>query len=416
MVKRITYLNKLHKLKDTEEIKIITGVRRSGKTHLLKEYIKQIKEQQIPEKNIIYISFESNRYNHIKDNETLNDLIYEKTENIEGKIYLFFDEIHNVDNWEQSINGYRVDLDADIYVTGSYGQMLNGINSTDLSGRYVRIKMYPFSYNELLNYYQYDKNIQIDSVTEIKIFNDFLSYGGFPGLLHYKEHDEKIDYLYDIYDSIMLKDIIYIENIGSIDLFCRLMEFMICNIGNILSANSISKYLKSKKKINNNNKNKNRKTSPNTILDYINYASNAFLLYRVKREDLKGKTILKTLEKYYIVDQGFYYLFNDENKRDMGFLIENIIYLELIKRGYNITIGKVNDLEVDFVCKRPGKTFYVQVSESVNDPITRKREFTSLEKIKDNHPKYLITTDQINYSQNGIIHMNILEFLKKEDL
>ncbi|RAP52423.1 MAG: hypothetical protein BZ133_01165 [Methanosphaera sp. SHI613] len=166
----------------------------------------------------------------------------------------------------------------------------------------------------------------------------------------------------------------------------------------------------------NNNKNKNKKTSPNTILDYISYASNAFLLYQVKREDLKGKTILKTLEKYYVVDQGFYYLFNDENKRDTGFLIENIVYLELIKRRYNITIGKINNLEVDFICKRPGKTFYVQVSESVNDPITRKREFTSLEKIKDNHPKYLITTDQINYSQNGIIHMNILEFLKKENL
>lgn len=212
MVKRITYLNRLNKLKDTEEIKIITGVRRSGKTHLLKEYIKQLRKEQIPEKNIIYISFESNRYNHIKDNITLNNLVYEKTENIEGKIYLFFDEIHKVDNWEQSINGYRVDLDADIYVTESHGQMLNGINSTDLSGRYVRIQMYPFSFNELLAYYQHDQNIQIDPLTEIRIFNDFLSYGGFPGLLHYEEHDEKIDYLHDIYDSIMLKDIIDIEN------------------------------------------------------------------------------------------------------------------------------------------------------------------------------------------------------------
>ena len=412
MVKRVKYLNKINKLRDTEEIKIITGVRRSGKTYLLKEYIKQLKNEGISDENIIYLSFESNRYNYIKDNITLNKLVNEKTENVTGKIYLFFDEIQKVHNWEESINGYRVDLNADIYVTGSYGQMLNGINSTDLSGRYVTMRVYPFSYNELLDYYRYDENLRIDSVTEMNIFNDFLSYGGFPGLLHYEEHYEKIDYLSDLYDSIMIKDIIDIENIGNVNLFRRLMEFMVSNIGNIFSANSISKYLKSE----NNSSKKNKKASPNTILDYINYASNAFLLYRVKRENIKKKEILKTLEKYYVVDQGFYYLFNDENKRDTGFLMENIVYLELIKRGYNITIGKNNNLEVDFVCKKPGKTFYVQVSESIIDPITRKREFTSLEKIRDNYPKFVITADQLNYSQNGIIHMNIMEFLKNDDM
>lgn len=416
MVKRFTYLNKLDKLRDTEEIKIITGVRRSGKTHLLKEYMKKLKKEGIPEENIIYISFESNRYNHIKDSISLNKWVYEKTDNVEGKVYLFFDEVHKVSNWEESINGYRVDLDADIYVTGSYGQMLNGINSTDLSGRYVRMQMYPFSYNELRDYYKYDLNMQIDPMTEMKIFNEFLSYGGFPGVLHYEEHDEKIDYLNDIYDSIMLKDIINVENIGSVDLFIRLMEFMVCNIGNIFSANSIAKYLKSEQKISNDEENKDQSNAPSTILDYIKYASNAFLLYQVKREDLKGKKILKTLEKYYVIDQGFYYLFNDEYKRNTGFLMENIVYLELLKRKFNITIGKIYNLEVDFVCKRPGKMFYVQVSESINDPVTRKREFTSLEKIKDNHPKYIITTDQINYSHNGIIHLNILEFLKKENI
>ena len=412
MVKRKYYLNKLKKLKDTEDVKIITGVRRSGKTHLLKEFIKELRKEGF-EKNIIYISFESNVYNHIKDNLTLNEIIYEKTKDLTGKIYLFFDEIQRVSNWEESINGYRVDLDCDIYITGSNGQMLNGINSTILSGRYVRIHMHPFSFRELLDYYRYDKNIKIGPTEELTILNEFLNYGGFPGMLQYDEPDEKIDYLSDVYASIVLKDILHIQKIGNVDLFRRLMEFMINNIGNKFSSNSISKYLKSQNK---NNKENNNIVSSNTIKDYTGYANDAYIIYRVKREDLKGKKILKTLEKYYVVDQGFYYLFNDETKRNMGFLIENIVYLELLKRNYNITIGKLYNLEVDFVCKRPGKTFYVQVSESINDPKTREREFKSLEKIKDNYVKYVITTDQINYSSNGIIHLNILDFLKKEEL
>lgn len=409
MVKRESYLKKIRKLKDTEEVKIITGVRRSGKTHFLKEFIKELKEEGISDNNIVYISFESNKYVHIKDNLTLNEVVNEKTKNIDGKAYLFFDEIQRVSNWEESINAYRVDLDADIYVTGSYGQILGGINSTLLSGRYIRMHIYPFSFKELLDYYKYDKCFEINSIDEIKIFNEFVNYGGFPGLLHYDDVDEKIDYLSDIYDSIMLKDIISIHNIGSVELFRRLMVFMIGNIGKIFSANSISNYLKSENKL--------KKSSPSTIMDYINYAVDAYLLYRVKREDLKGKEILKTLEKYYIVDQGFYYLFNDESERDYGYLLENIVYLELIKRRYEVTIGKIYNLEVDFVCKRPGKTFYVQVSESIKNPVTREREFKSFEKINDNYAKYIITTDNLmNYSHKGIIHLNILEFLKIDEL
>jgi len=414
MVRRNYYHEKLDKLKDTDDVKIITGVRRSGKTHFLKEYMNELKKIGVPDSNIIYISFESNRYNNVKDNESLNKIIEEKIEGLDGKLYLFFDEIHKVHDWELSINGYRVDLDADIYVTGSYGQMLSGINSTVLSGRYVRMHMYPFSFNELLDYYRFDENMEIDGTTEMKIFNEFLNYGSFPGVRKYAGHDEKIDYLSDIYDSIMLKDIIEINSIGSVDLFRRLMEFMVTNIGNLFSANSIAKYLKRENRLKKRKKEKKKQVNPstNTVIDYIRYAVDAYLLYEVKREDLKGKKILQTLEKYYVVDQGFYYLFHDENERDMGFLLENIVFLELLKKRYNVTIGKVKNYEVDFVCKRPGKTFYIQVSESINDPLTREREFNSLEKIDDNYPKYIITTDYVNYSNNGIIHLNILDFLK----
>ena len=404
MVRRKTYMDKLYKLKDTDDVKIITGARRSGKTHLIKEFIKELKEKDIKNENIIFISLESNRYKDIRNDKKLDELTYKLTENLEGKIYLFFDEIHKVQNWEESVNGYRIDLDADIYVTGSYGQMLGGINSTVLSGRYIRIKVYPFSFKEILTYHE--EECPDKSLNEQEIFNRYLSYGGFPGHFKYEDVEEKLDYLSDVYDSIMLKDIFDIEVVHSTELYRRLMEFMINNIGNLFSVNSITKFLKSQK----------RSPKHNTIMNYLLYASNAYLLYKVKRKDIMGNEILRTLEKYYIIDPGFYYLFNDENRRDLGRLLENIVYLELLRRGYNITIGKINNLEVDFFCEKPGKTIYVQVSSSIIDNTTNEREFKSLEKIEDNYPKYIITMDTINMSKKGIIHQNIIEFLKTEDI
>ena len=396
-------MDKLYKLKDTDDVKIITGARRSGKTHLIKTYANELKNKGIPSENIIYISLESNKYKKIREDTQLDELVYEFTKDVTGKLYLFFDEIHKVSNWEESINGYRVDLNSDIYVTGSYGQMLNGINSTVLSGRYIRMKIYPFSFKEVLKYYE-ENGYELNTNTEIDIFNQYLSYGGFPGHFKYEDESEKLDYLSDVYDSIMLKDIFDIEKISSTSLYRTLMEFMIDNIGHEFSVNSITKYLKSEKS----------SSKHDTIRDYLMYATNAYLLYKVKRKDIKGKKILKTLEKYYIIDPGFYYLFKDESNRDLGQLLENIIYLELLRRGYKITIGKINNLEVDFVCERPGQTLYVQVSNSILDDKTRNREYKSLEKIKDNYPKYILTMDTINYSRNGIIHENIINFLKDD--
>lgn len=404
MVRRKEYMDKLYKLKDTDDVKIITGARRSGKTHLIKEFMKELKEDNVNTENIIFISFESNKYKHIRNDLELDSLVYKLTENLTGKLYLFFDEVHKVSNWEESINGYRVDLDADIYVTGSYGQMLNGINSSVLSGRYIRIKIYPFSFSETLTYYE-ENNYPINSATQQEIFEEYLSFGGFPGHFKY-DGEEKIDYLSDVYDSIMLKDIFDIEVVSSIELYRRLMEFMISNIGNEFSVSSITKFLKNEK----------RSPKNETIRNYLMYASNAYLLYKVKRKDIKGKEILKTLEKYYIVDPGFYYLFYDETKRDLGQLLENIVYLEFLRMGYEITIGKIYNLEVDFVCEKPGKTVYVQVSKSIMDDRTKEREFKSLEKINDNYSKYVFTLDTINMSRNGIIHQNIMDFLLTREI
>lgn len=399
MIKRKFYLEKIVKLIDTEDIKVITGVRRCGKTVLLKQIIDELENRGIASENIIYMSFESSKYKNIRNDDDLDEFIFSKTNNLNGKIYLLFDEIQKVKNWEVSLNSYRVDLECDIYITGSNSQLLSGELATLISGRYISINMLPFSFKELIQYHEMHENID-----EIKLFEQYLSYGGFPGLLNY-ENEEKEKYLYDLYSTIVLNDILYKNKVKDLDLLERLMEFMISNIGQLFSANSISKYIK----------NENRKTTPHTIINYMDYARNAFIFYQIKRENIKQKRKLLISDKYYLVDSGFYFIFNGSTQRNWGQLLENIVFLELIRQGYSITIGKIQDLEVDFVCRKANQIKYIQVSQSILDENTRKREFKSLEKISDSYPKYVISMDSFDFSANGIIHLNIIDFLKSEN-
>ena len=400
MIKRKFYLEKIVKLIDTEDIKVITGVRRCGKTVLLKQIIDELENRGIASENIIYMSFESSKYKNIRNDDDLDEFIFSKTNNLNGKIYLLFDEIQKVKNWEVSLNSYRVDLECDIYITGSNSQLLSGELATLISVRYISINMLPFSFKELIQYYD-EMHEKID---EIKLFEQYLSYGGFPGLLNY-ENEEKEKYLYDLYSTIVLNDILYKNKVKDLDLLERLMEFMISNIGKLFSANSISKYIK----------NENRKTTPHTIINYMDYARNAFIFYQIKRENIKQKRKLLISDKYYLVDSGFYFIFNGSTQRNWGQLLENIVFLELIRQGYSITIGKIQDLEVDFVCRKANQIKYIQVSQSILDENTRKREFKSLEKISDSYPKYVISMDSFDFSANGIIHLNIIDFLKSEN-
>ena len=378
MIKRKFYLEKIVKLIDTEDIKVITGVRRCGKTVLLKQIIDELENRGIASENIIYMSFESSKYKNIRNDDDLDEFIFSKTNNLNGKIYLLFDEIQKVKNWEVSLNSYRVDLECDIYITGSNSQLLSGELATLISGRYISINMLPFSFKELIQYY----DEMHENIDEIKLFEQYLSYGGFPGLLNY-ENEEKEKYLYDLYSTIVLNDILYKNKVKDLDLLERLMEFMISNIGQLFSANSISKYIK----------NENRKTTPHTIINYMDYARNAFIFYQIKRENIKQKRKLLISDKYYLVDSGFYFIFNGSTQRNWGQLLENIVFLELIRQGYSITIGKIQDLEVDFVCRKANQIKYIQVSQSILDENTRKREFKSLEKISDSYPKYVISMD-----------------------
>ena len=400
MIKRKFYLEKIVKLIDTEDIKVITGVRRCGKTVLLKQIIDELENRGIASENIIYMSFESSKYKNIRNDDDLDEFIFSKTNNLNGKIYLLFDEIQEVKNWEVSLNSYRVDLECDIYITGSNSQLLSGELATLISGRYISINMLPFSFKELIQYY----DEMHENIDEIKLFEQYLSYGGFPGLLNY-ENEEKEKYLYDLYSTIVLNDILYKNKVKDLDLLERLMEFMISNIGQLFSANSISKYIK----------NENRKTTPHTIINYMDYARNAFIFYQIKRENIKQKRKLLISDKYYLVDSGFYFIFNGSTQRNWGQLLENIVFLELIRQGYSITIGKIQDLEVDFVCRKANQIKYIQVSQSILDENTRKREFKSLEKISDSYPKYVISMDSFDFSANGIIHLNIIDFLKSEN-
>lgn len=400
MIKRKFYLEKIVKLIDTEDIKVITGVRRCGKTVLLKQIIDELENRGIASENIIYMSFESSKYKNIRNDNDLDEFIFSKTNNLNGKIYLLFDEIQKVKNWEVSLNSYRVDLECDIYITGSNSQLLSGELVTLISGRYISINMLPFSFKELIQYY----DEMHENIDEIKLFEQYLSYGGFPGLLNY-ENEEKEKYLYDLYSTIVLNDILYKNKVKDLDLLERLMEFMISNIGQLFSANSISKYIK----------NENRKTTPHTIINYMDYARNAFIFYQIKRENIKQKRKLLISDKYYLVDSGFYFIFNGSTQRNWGQLLENIVFLELIRQGYSITIGKIQDLEVDFVCRKANQIKYIQVSQSILDENTRKREFKSLEKISDSYPKYVISMDSFDFSANGIIHLNIIDFLKSEN-
>lgn len=400
MIKRKFYLEKIVKLIDTEDIKVITGVRRCGKTVLLKQIIDELENRGIASENIIYMSFESSKYKNIRNDDDLDEFIFSKTNNLNGKIYLLFDEIQKVKNWEVSLNSYRVDLECDIYITGSNSQLLSGELATLISGRYISINMLPFSFKELIQYH----DEMHENIDEIKLFEQYLSYGGFPGLLNY-ENEEKEKYLYDLYSTIVLNDILYKNKVKDLDLLERLMEFMISNIGQLFSVNSISKYIK----------NENRKTTPHTIINYMDYARNAFIFYQIKRENIKQKRKLLISDKYYLVDSGFYFIFNGSTQRNWGQLLENIVFLELIRQGYSITIGKIQDLEVDFVCRKANQIKYIQVSQSILDENTRKREFKSLEKISDSYPKYVISMDSFDFSANGIIHLNIIDFLKSEN-
>ncbi|HII09412.1 MAG TPA: ATP-binding protein [Methanosphaera sp.] len=406
MIKRELYLKRIRPLIDTDFIKVIIGMRRCGKTVFLKSIIDELIEKGVKPENIIYISFESVKYKNIFTEKELDELILKLTKDIKGKIYLLFDEIQQVNNWEKCINGYRVDLESDIYITGSNSKLLSNELATLLSGRYIKINLYPFSFKEIIEYKIENENLILNTENKKKIFQEYLLYGGMPGLLSIKEIDNKVNALQDIYDSIIIHDVLSRYNIKNIGLFKRFSYYLMNSTGQTFSKTSITKYLK----------NENKKTNRNTISNYTNYMTEALFCKQVRREDILGKKILKTEEKYYLTDHGFHHSLIDDNNNWIPRILENIVFNELIRRNYSVKIGKIKKHEIDFVCKKHDKKVYIQVCYLLATPETIDREFSPLFEVPDKFDTYVLSMDEINLSKNGIKHKNIIDFLLDDEI
>ena len=398
IIKREDYIDKIQPFVNKHIIKVLIGARRSGKSTILKQIMDSLMDDGIPKENILWMNFELSDYFEIDSIEKLEEHISDKTENVEGSIYLFFDEIQVIPQWEKLINSYFAKERYDIYITGSNSKLLSGEFATYLSGRYVKLNIYPFSFREYLEYHE----ITDDFKTH---FNRYLQDGGMPSTLDYQGDNKRL-IMMDLYNSIVLKDIIQRNNVHNVDLLDRIMRFVMYNIGQSFSASKIHKRLKQDM----------QNLSVNTIYNYLKFFENACLIYQARREDLKGKKMLKYEEKYYLCDLGFRQAIIGNNQIDITRVIENIVYLELLRRGYEITIGKVNKLEVDFVCRKENEPIYVQVSYLLAGEETIEREFKPLRDISDNFSKYVITMDDIDMSHDGIKHLNLIDFLMDDEI
>lgn len=401
MIKRESYMRRIRPFINGELVKVMTGIRRSGKSVMLELVKQELLEMGVRAEQFISINFEDMRYLHLCTAQVLHQEILTRAEGIAGKVYLFFDEIQEVKDWEKCVNSLRVALDCDIYITGSNAKLLSGELATYLGGRYVEFVIYPFSFAEFLELYR----PTTPQATVQQCFQQYLLFGGMPYLsrLNYQEEPVR-QYLSDLYDSVQLKDIVKRNKVRDVDLLERILAYVMANVGTTFSAGSLTKFFKSEQ----------RSVSPETVLNYIRYCCDAYLFYQVKRQDLQGKQILATSEKYYIADHGIREAVFGGNMRDINLVLENIVFLELLRRGYTVTVGKAGEKEVDFVCDKRGETLYVQVTYLLASEETIAREFGVYDSIRDNFPKYVVSMDELDLSRSGIKHRNIRDFLLAE--
>ena len=380
----------------------MTGIRRCGKSVMLELIKQELVESGINPSQFISINFEDMRYDHLHTAKVLHEEITRRASQIEGRAYLFFDEIQEVTDWEKCINSFRVGLNCDIYITGSNAKLLSGELATYLGGRYVEFIIYPFSFAEFLELYR-------PIAPEASIQNCFQKYlvsGGMPYLANIRyETEPSRQYLTDLFNSVQLRDIVKRNKIRDVDLLERIIAYVMTNIGTTFSATSLVKFFK----------NEQRTVSAETILNYIRYCCDAYLFYQVKREDLPGKQILSSNEKYYIADHGIREAVFGGNTQNIQLILENIVYMELLRRGYSVTIGRVGDKEIDFVCTRQADKIYIQVTYLLASDETISREFGVYDNIRDNYPKYVVSLDEFDMSRNGIKHRNIRDFLLMEE-
>jgi len=397
--RRDIYLKKIIPFINKPVIKIITGIRRCGKSFLMKQIISELNATGIENKNILYINKELVTFNFIENYTQLYTYISEKFNSTQGKKYILIDEIQEIQQWEKAVGSLFAENEYDIYITGSNAHLLSSEIATLLSGRYVEINLYTLSYKEFVQF----RNTELTNAEDE--FYLYLKYGGFP-VIHFFDYNDELIYQYinSLYSTILLKDIISRYNIRNVQLFENLTKFVFDNIGNIFSGNSIAKYLKAQ----------NISMGLDTIQNYLQYLENSFLVYKVNRYDLKGKRILEIHEKYYLSDIGLKNAMLGYREKDIAGMLENIVFLKLKQSDYKVFIGKFLDYEIDFVAEKGNSRIYIQVAYLLNSKETIEREFQVMKQISDNYPKYVLSMDKHQTTNNeGIIRMNIINFLKE---
>ena len=400
MFDREIYMNKLFAYKDTEFIKVITGIRRCGKSSLLKLFMQKILQEN---KNtyVIYMNFESFEFDEIVDYKDMYIKIKSQIKENE-KTYILLDEVQRVTSWEKCVNALTVDFNCDIYITGSNAYLLSSELSTYLSGRYIEIKMLPLSFKEYLEFTKFSDNTVIEEK-----FSEYIKFGGMPGIITLK-NDENLyeNAIKGIYNTVFMKDVIERNKLIDATLLEKVLKFLMNNIGSMVSSKKIADYLTSQ----------GTKVTHNTILNYLDMLKNAYIIYKVPRYDIKGKELLKTLEKYYIVDTGIRNSILGFRDTDYGHIIENVVFFELLRRGYDVTVGKNDSLEVDFIATNSNDKKYYQVTLSMLDESVRERELKPLKNINDNYEKTVLTLDKIynNTSEEGIKIKNVIDFLLEQ--
>ena len=398
MIKRERYMSCIRPFIGSELIKVLTGIRRSGKSVMLELIQNELITQGVSASQFIKLNFEDMNNARFCTAETFHKEVTRRVSAIQGKAYLFLDEIQEVAGWEKCINSFRVEFDCDIYITGSNAKLLSGELATYLAGRYVEFIIYPFSFEEFVEIY----SATFPNTEKQEIFARYLILGGMPylGNLRYEDAPSQI-YLQDLFNSAVLKDVVKRNKVRDVDLLERIIAYVFSNVGTTFSASAISKYFKSE----------NRVAAPETIMNYINYCVNAFLFYQVRRQDLQGKKLLTVNEKYYVADHGIREAVFGGNMKDINLILENIVYIELLRRGYKVTVGKSGTKEIDFICEKKNNKLYIQVSYLLASEETIQREFGAYESIRDNFPKYVISLDELDMSREGIKHKNIRDFL-----
>ena len=399
MIERKRYLNKITPFIEKPVIKVITGVRRCGKSTLLKQIIQLVENRNVAIEQIIHINMELMEFDGLKNYSNLYTYIQERQSKIGVRYYIFIDEVQEVEEWEKAINSLLAEGKSDIYITGSNARLLSSELATLLSGRYVEFKMYSLVFSEFISFISSKE--RGNSIGEQ--FDAFIKFGGFPGIHHMELNDPVIrQYLQSIYNSVLLKDVIVRNNIRDAAMLDVISKYLIDNSGKITSAKSISDFMKSQK----------RKVSVDTVLNYIRFNCDALLFEKVERYDLKGKRLLETYEKYYMSDIGLRFATLGYTSDSISAQLENIVYLELKSRDYKITIGKLDDLEIDFIATKGTEKIYIQVSTQLTNDKVIEREYRSLEMVKDSFPKYVLSLDKgFETSRNGIRWMNIVDFL-----